>query len=65
MCEDYPCCGHEPGGCPVLDEQGRSCFPCARCGAIMPPTATSAVCRPCHADWARRDEDPTGQDSDF
>ena len=33
-CEDYPCCGHEPGGCPVVDEAtGEQRFRCARCGS--------------------------------
>ncbi len=22
-CEDFPCCGHEPGCCPDFDESGR------------------------------------------
>lgn len=65
-CEDYPCCGHEPGGCPVVDEAtGEQRFRCARCGYLMPPKARSAVCEPCHAKWRRHwDEDPTGQDMD-
>lgn len=47
-CEDFPCCGHEPGGCPTYNENGEEFFPCACCGSIMPPRATSAVCAPCH-----------------
>jgi hypothetical protein len=49
-CEDYPCCGHEAGGCP--DPDGR--FKCARCGGPLPRRATSAVCARCHADWRRK-----------
>lgn len=66
-CEDYPCCGHEPGGCPVVDEEtGEQRYRCARCGDLMPARARSAVCQPCHGEWQRRwDDDPTGQDSDF
>lgn len=65
-CEDYPCCGHEAGGCPVVDEDGAERFHCARCSVLMPPKARSAVCEPCHSEWRRGwDEDPTGQDSDW
>jgi len=65
-CEDYPCCGHEPGGCPIVDEEtGEQRFHCAQCGWLMPPRARSAVCEPCHGQWRRSwDEDPTGQDMD-
>ena len=51
-CEDYPCCGHEPGGCPVVGEDGEKRYPCARCDILMPPRARSAVCEPCHKRWA-------------
>jgi hypothetical protein len=51
-CEDYPCCGHEPGGCPVTDENGAERFRCARCSVLMPPQARSAVCDRCHKRWA-------------
>ena len=39
-CEDYPCCGHEDGGCPNPDGS----FNCAGCGAKLPVNATSALC---------------------
>lgn len=55
-CVDYPCCGHEAGGCP--DPQGR--VPCARCGGPLPKRATSAVCARCHAYWRRKW--PEGED---
>jgi len=55
MCEDYPCCGHEDGGCPVVGEDGTERFRCACCSVLMPPQATSAVCQPCHK---RQDIDP-------
>lgn len=42
-CEDYPCCGHEPNGCP--DSQGR--FPCVECGRKLPKHATSSICPSC------------------
>jgi hypothetical protein len=48
-CEDYPCCGHEPGGCPYINEEtGEKRFACARCDVLMPPRARSAVCDKCH-----------------
>ena len=49
-CEDYPCCGHESGGCP--DESGR--YNCATCGKKLPAGARSAVCRPCMSRYLRR-----------
>ena len=47
-CEDYPCCGHESGECPVVDENGAERFRCVKCWDLMPPKQTSAVCRPCY-----------------
>ena len=44
-CEDFPCCGHEPGDCP--DESGR--FTCVMCGVRLPKKAPSSICRRCHA----------------
>jgi len=41
-CEDYPCCGHEDGGCP--DEEGR--FRCI-CGTLMPPRSKYSICLRC------------------
>lgn len=49
-CIDYPCCGHEDGGCP--NEDGN--FNCARCGARLPKKSHSAVCRKCHKVWQRQ-----------
>lgn len=43
-CEDYPCCGHEPGDCP--DSSGRMrCV--GGCGRRLPKNATSSICRLC------------------
>lgn len=52
-CEDFPCCGHEAGGCPQIDENGAERFHCARCSVLMAPKARSAVCEPCHSEWRR------------
>ena len=46
-CEDYPACGHEPGGCPYINEAGEKRFACARCDVLMPPRARRAVCAFC------------------
>ena len=56
QCEDYPCCGHEPGGCP--DENGT--FSCT-CGAKLPPGSRYSICQGCltrglGADGDREDE---------
>jgi len=42
-CEDYPCCGHEDGGCPNADGS----FNCASCGTKLSKNATSSVCQKC------------------
>ena len=42
-CEDYPCCGHEPGDCP--DSRGR--MKCVECGKRLPVSATSSICAKC------------------
>ncbi len=42
-CEDYPCCGHEPGDCP--DSQGR--FTCVTCGKKLRKNAPSSICAAC------------------
>ena len=42
-CEDYPCCGHEDGGCPNSD----GAFNCATCGARLGMNAHSSLCRKC------------------
>ena len=52
-CEDYPCCGHEPGDCP--DSQGRMC--CIECGKRQPKTATSSICKPCQRRMIERELD--------
>lgn len=51
-CEDYPCCGHEPNGCPNRDGS----FNCASCGKKLPKDSTSAVCTRCHARWRQEDD---------
>ena len=51
-CEDYPCCGHEPGSCPIVDQNGVARYSCATCGVLMPPKNRSAICEPCHRRWA-------------
>ena len=46
-CEDYPCCGHEAGGCPSINADGEQVFPCASCGATLPVHNRSALCDAC------------------
>ena len=46
-CEDYPCCGHEAGGCPTTNANGEQVFPCAFCGAMLPVHNRSALCDTC------------------
>ena len=53
-CEDYPCCGHEAGDCPVTDSRGQQRFRCVECGGLLPARATSSICRRCMAAARRR-----------
>ncbi len=64
-CEDYPCCGHAPGECPMTDGNGDLRYRCARCGKVLPPHAHSSLCARCERGMYRvMDDDPTGQDLD-
>lgn len=42
-CEDYPCCGHEPGECPDSDGRMR----CVECRDRLPKNALSSICAKC------------------
>ena len=46
-CEDFPCCGHEPGCCPDFDEAGRQLNMRCTCGAILPVNARYSICDTC------------------
>lgn len=46
-CEDYPCCGHEPGCCPDFDESGRQLNMKCVCGATVPIDNRSSLCDAC------------------
>ena len=60
-CEDWPCCGHEAGGCPNEDGTAN----CCRCGGRLPERSRSSMCDHCHRTLRRLDyDDPTGQDMD-
>lgn len=46
-CEDFPCCGHEPGCCPNFDESGRQTDMVCTCGARLPVTSRYSICDAC------------------
>lgn len=47
-CEDFPCCGHEPGCCPDFDEEtGEQLNMRCVCGAVVPLTSRSSLCQSC------------------
>jgi hypothetical protein len=46
-CEDYPCCGHEPGCCPDFDESGEQLNMRCVCGAMLPINNRSSICDSC------------------
>jgi hypothetical protein len=48
-CEDFPCCGHEPGCCPDYDEAGRQLNMKCTCGATLPLTSRYSICQACIA----------------
>lgn len=46
-CEDYPCCGHEPGCCPDFDESGNQLNMKCVCGATLPINSPYSICLTC------------------
>lgn len=46
-CEDFPCCGHEPGCCPDFDESGKQLNMKCTCGATVPLNSRSSLCTAC------------------
>lgn len=60
-CEDFPCCGHEPGDCP--DAQGR--FTCVDCRTTLPRNATSSLCKRCLTALRRDLYDPDREYRDY
>ena len=53
-CEDYPCCGHEPGDCPRITKSGRVIWRCVECGRELRADATSSICVRCMRQAQRR-----------
>lgn len=49
-CEDFPCCGHEPGCCPDFDASGRQLNMKCVCGAVLPVNSRSSCCEGCLQD---------------
>jgi hypothetical protein len=49
-CEDFPCCGHEPGCCPDYDESGRQLNMVCTCGAKLPVNSRYSICNSCMSD---------------
>lgn len=61
-CEDYPCCGHETGDCPVIDEDGSRRWKCAGCDTILKVRARSSLCNHCVNVLHEHDYEPDWQD---
>lgn len=55
-CEDFPCCGHEPGCCPDYDDAGNQLNMRCTCGAVLPVNNRYSICDGC-MDRMRREED--------
>lgn len=56
-CEDFPCCGHEPGCCPNYGDDGRQLDMVCTCGARLPVTSRYSICNSCMAEAAENDND--------
>lgn len=54
-CEDFPCCGHGPGGCPDYDKSGRQLNMRCTCGAILPLNNRVSICDTCLRQMAIED----------
>lgn len=46
-CQDFPCCGHEPGCCPRFDESGNQLDMVCTCGKRLPVTNRFSICDAC------------------
>ena len=60
-CEDFPCCGHEPGDCPTAD--GR--FRCVECGKLLPKNATSSMHPRCAMRYLEQADDYYQEREDY
>jgi hypothetical protein len=69
MCEDYPCCGHEPGCCPDFDESGKQLNMKCTCGATVPLGSRYSLCKSCMRDVSDdiefSERDPSFRDDDM
>lgn len=64
-CEDFPCCGHEPGCCPDFDpETGRQMNMKCTCGATVPLTSKYSLCEGCMGGGRRNPDAYDGVDTD-
>jgi len=62
-CEDYPCCGHEPGCCPDFDAAtGRQLNMRCTCGAVLPIDNPVSICDAC---LRRMDMEDGAWDGDY
>ena len=64
-CEDFPCCGHEPGDCPSRRRDGSEVWTCVECGKKLPRKATSSICAKCQRRRARAYDYGDGLDHDY
>ena len=46
-CEDFPCCGHEPGCCPRYSDSGEQMDMVCTCGTRLPVTSRFSMCQAC------------------
>lgn len=64
-CEDFPCCGHEPGCCPDFDASGNQLNMRCVCGAVLPITSSVSLCDSCLMDHQTEDDDYEDEDDDY
>lgn len=56
-CEDFPCCGHEPGCCPDFNESGEQINMKCTCGATLPINNRYSICDGCLSQGNEREDD--------
>lgn len=64
-CEDFPCCGHEPGCCPRFENGVQMDMVCV-CGARLPIDNKTSICHHCLKDASREGyDDPDVWEGDY
>lgn len=66
-CEDFPCCGHEPGCCPRYNESGEQLDMVCVCGRRLPIDNPTSICDSClesEEEWEENDLEDDWEEED-